>query len=475
MESKSRRKDEELKKQIAPSISIVKLFDSWKEFQITSTYETINGLRIKIKKVNREFKFEAGELNTATEMQKHQGIGYGFFKEFSINNEETQIYLPWGVEQLKMSLGENMIIQGSIWHIESKLDKEDRRFHRLIIPIRYSPENQLHRFIESSSFRVGKSWRPRGLIRIQLSGTNFDFFNYSIEDQDFIFVDCLDLITYSEFEIFIGSIIYTFGFISGNLFRNELFILQSISQSFEEVCGYQFRRIEDNIESNMSIVPFKVMEGLDIKERHKTGKLSESTFCSIVSKAHDHPGLLRTIKIISQSNILPLELRTAAYSVALETIRNVVIEANQDKANPFKEKQFARKIVKQIRKIIDPISEGKFNNKETIIKRVQNLNQVGNTESFKKAFELLEMELTVNDEFCISKRNDFLHGRIPFMDEEEGQKNDELKHIADKLHFLVSCLIFKYAGFSGYVLNKSKLYSALKSKKKIEEPLIRKI
>ena len=83
------------------------------------------------------------------------------------------------------------------------------------------------------------------------------------------------------------------------------------------------------------------------------------------------------------------------------------------------------------------------------------------------------MELTGNDEEALLKRNDFLHGRIPFEDEDESKKDQELRYITYKLHFLVSILILKYAGFEGFVKNNPRFSALTIGNKLINEPFFR--
>lgn len=105
---------------------------------------------------------------------------------------------------------------------------------------------------------------------------------------------------------------------------------------------------------------------------------------------------------------------------------------------------------------------------------LENLNMAGNNDSFKLAFKLVDFKLTKEDEKCISMRNRFLHGNIPFENESEQQKKRELLSIALNAHLLTCSLIFKYAGYNGVVINFLK-YWDLVNKIPNEATLFRKI
>jgi hypothetical protein len=212
-------------------------------------------------------------------------------------------------------------------------------------------------------------------------------------------------------------------------------------------------------------------EGASLLEK---GHISKEVFSNMTTKARNDNRFLRALKIITEGNEYPLEIRASAYSVALETIKNIIIEENEEKINPFKEKAFARITIKQLQAIINPLDEIHFNNKGAILNKLEQLNQVTNTDSFKIAFSICNFVLTESDEEALVKRNDFLHGRIPFEDETETWLNKELKFITYKLHFLVTALIMKYCGFNGLLKNNPKFFSVFaENNKVIDEPLFR--
>ena len=125
------------------------------------------------------------------------------------------------------------------------------------------------------------------------------------------------------------------------------------------------------------------------------------------------------------------------------------------------------------KKQVEEIGDSKFNYKERVIGKINQLNDSGSNEGFILSFELMGLAINSEDEICIKKRNRFLHGSMPF--ETEGKKNIEIKQIALRIHSLVCSLILKYAGCTGYVKNNLKYFELINSKNKLNEPLFKKL
>lgn len=299
-------------------------------------------------------------------------------------------------------------------------------------------------------------------------------FDYDENDQHFLFIDSMTPLKYDEFEKSIGAIFYSLGAITGEVIRDEMYILQSSNNDFKLITGFQFRRIEDSLSSGMEVVSPNLIWEIT-KVNNSKGYINLEVFSNFVTKAFEDKRFLRALKIISEANEYPLEIRASAYSVALETVKNIVLEEHSEKINPFKDKKVASKAIKSLKEVIIPIDISYFNSKETILNKLEQINQVTNKDSFKIAFSLCEFSLTDIDELALLKRNDFLHGRIPFEDEEGVKQNHELKFITYKLHFLVTTLILKYCKFDGLIKNNPKFFSVFaEDNKEIDEPLFRK-
>lgn len=277
------------------------------------------------------------------------------------------------------------------------------------------------------------------------------FYDYDLDKQGLIFIECNHLIEYAVFEKLLEAVIYSFALISGSLVRNELTILKFSNKDFTKLRGFQFRKIEDSVISTIEIINPRIHK--EFEKLSKTIYFPLNIFSKLTELCYNNKRLLRAIRIITQARDQPVEIEAASIFVALETVKQIIIEENIEKISPFKNSTFAKETIDSLKEHISSIPETKFNDKASVLRKLENLNMVGNNDSFKIAFKLVGFELTKDDEKCISMRNRFLHGNIPFENEPEQQKRKELLSITLNAHLLTCSLIFKYAGYNGAVMN----------------------
>jgi hypothetical protein len=225
----------------------------------------------------------------------------------------------------------------------------------------------------------------------------------------------------------------------------------------------------------LALVDPRTVGELYKSEHEKATRIKPIIFSNLVTKAIQEEGLFRAMKIIAEANNFPSEIRASAYSVALETIRNLIIEDNKEKVAPIKNHAVAKELKRKFKELVDGLDETDFSNREALYKRINDFNQLPNKDSFKAAFELVGLVLTEEDLKCIESRNAFLHGRMPIEQLENAES--EIKYFTQKLHFLASALILKYCGYSGWMLNSHKYLELFDSNytKRVDEPTFRKI
>ena len=255
--------------------------------------------------------------------------------------------------------------------------------------------------------------------------------------------------------------------------RGSSLIIQSNRSDYREIQGFKFNKLQDSINSALELI--NPDEQRDFLELDHSEHFPKEVFSSLIELCINDKRLFRAIKIITQSRNLPEELSTSAYFVALETVKNIIVEENINKIKPFKNEKLAKQSINKLKNMICEINETEFNDKEAILRKLENLDHLGNNESFFKAFELLNITLTKEDKERIKMRNRFLHGNIPFQDEPEDGKVKQLHIIELKAHFLTCALILKYAGFNGFLKNSLKFLDRIKFDDSIEESLFREI
>lgn len=442
-------------------------------YKIVSNYPTINSIDCDIEKGNRCFKYFGGEILLMGPPAKFQNKSYGYQDPFKLEKEGLKLNAFKGAASITINRGKGFTTNGELWELETE-GFSSQALYRAIIPFPNFNKKPME-FIESQPFKTSSSLRVAGFIPLNIGNKRFGIFDYKINGTDSLIFESYQIIKQNEFENILSTILYCFGLISGCLIRDEFLILNYTDLKDENITGFHLRKIEESINGMPSIDP-QLYRELD-KNKMPPKYLSSDFFANMVSKSISDLRLYRSIKIITESFKYPLEIKASTYSVALETLKNIIIEENGEKINPFKSKSKASKIIQKLKCIINELQDSDFNNKKTVLNKLEQLNQVGNRDSFILAFNLLEIPLNQDDENCINMRNDFLHGRIPYENEikEKEEKDYQLQHIVYKLHLLITSLIFKYCGYTGYMLNNIKLIDLIHFKKNIKEPLFRKI
>ena len=122
-------------------------------------------------------------------------------------------------------------------------------------------------------------------------------------------------------------------------------------------------------------------------------------------------------------------------------------------------------------KLVDSYSD-KINS-EGILKIKRRINEINrpiikehltNNQKLTLPFEQVKVELSIDDIKAIEHRNDLLHGDILMTGKElksESDINNYMGYISGKLFTLISALILKYVGYSGYIINHAKFYEDL--------------
>lgn len=445
---------------LSDTFSFLKRINAKRSFRIVSSFPNINGIKCEIEKDARCFKFRGDQLNLDVSPVKYQDENYGFGDAFAlVNDAHERIEIKKGVGKASLKLAQGFASEGEFWEIESNFT-EDQICQRAIVPFAGFHKAPVE-FIKSGSFKIGDSLRVAGFVSVNISAHSVGIYDYDFEKNRYLFIDCYSAINQAEFQNLIASITYSYALISGCLLRDEIFILQSKTSAFEVITGYQFSRLEESRQGVSAIDPKMAKE---FYKAQTTSYMPVENFQTLIQTSFDDVRFLRAIKIITESFGYPSEIRTATYSVALETLKNIILENNQDRINPFKNKTDAKRIIKDLKSIVNSNDDSLFNNKNAVLTKLEHLNQVTNSDGFILAFKLLGIELSTEDEECIGMRNDFLHGRIPFQNERE-YNDEELNRTVFKFHYLVTSLIFKMIGYRGFLVNNLKMIDVLRYKR----------
>jgi DNA polymerase III epsilon subunit-like protein len=147
-------------------------------------------------------------------------------------------------------------------------------------------------------------------------------------------------------------------------------------------------------------------------------------------------------------------LRAGIYSIALETLTNIIYEENKEKINPISDKKLAKLIRGKFSEVVKEYDEFISEYGMKIIEsKINDINKPTNSKKLSMPFELYRIKLNKDDIEILNHRNKFLHGTSPFGEEELKEKEYEIKFIIARLHYMINSLMLKYIGYSGHIIN----------------------
>jgi hypothetical protein len=425
---------------------------------LRSSYISLEGITATLGKADRHFSLAISGLKTYQGMDQDFEDSYGLFKPFKFEKNGVVFDNPKGAANVLFNLN-GLSANCKLQQLESNIGYDARQYYRLMLPRVYNNNKDPYEFISSERLETDTGVvGGAGLINFTVNCQDFELFNCDEDEAWYLALDNVTPITFEVFKQTVNAVLFSLGFITGELHRNEMIILQSANADFQTINGCYYEQMKDTVSSGMEVVSPSLWE-IKSQRRPTESYLDRQSFGNLVTLALNDQRLLRALQIITEGNAYPFEIRASVYSVALETIKNIIMEENQEKINPFKSREFAKKTVKDLVAHVRQLDDEAFNSKQAVINKLEHLNQVTNKDSFLAAFLVYNFQLSQSDKNALNSRNDFLHGRIPF---EGGEDADlQLKIITYKMHYLVSILILKYVGFRGWIRNTPLFFAAL--------------
>ncbi|HRP37374.1 MAG TPA: hypothetical protein PLS50_06225, partial [Candidatus Dojkabacteria bacterium] len=143
-------------------------------------------------------------------------------------------------------------------------------------------------------------------------------------------------------------------------------------------------------------------------------KLSASEFSLLCQKTFANSDFDTCLILILESCASSLAVMPGGLAICLESISDIIIKDKSKSIKPIKDKELAKKIIDECIEVINSHKrELDLNGVETLIKKLQQLNQPTNKDRLRTPFEILGIELLPEDIKVLQARNDLLHGRFP--------------------------------------------------------------
>lgn len=189
-----------------------------------------------------------------------------------------------------------------------------------------------------------------------------------------------------------------------------------------------------------------------VDDDHKKLELTTEQINALIQLFIKNEEFARAAKLLIDASAIDGTSRGVLAVVALETIANQLVQKGSA-AKVITDKEIASQLNyelnKGLKKIKEKVAAEDYKKLES---KVNSVNNLPNAVKLESVFEQLSIELDEEEQYCISCRNQFLHGRLP--------KNKKLYFLTEhelvfmvshRLIMLTAMLLLKKVGYSGMV------------------------
>lgn len=271
------------------------------------------------------------------------------------------------------------------------------------------------------------------------------------------------------------------GIITGTAYFDETYVLVGESLEFDSFKAVSYYSLRETVHSqyvtfstNMYWVEMLLKQGKhngyalnmirDEKGAVKSGLvdwLHEETYGQIIYNMYQYPEFARAAIILIDGTDKALDYQAAMYAVALETLCTKLKDIYKMKFDGIiKDKGTWTRIRKPVTKSFVEAC-GRYSIDKAIIdkisQKIPKLNDISNADKFKLVIERLGLKTLASDNEAISQRNNLLHGELVEKTSEDSTDFDDMYYYSLVLHRLCSAILFKFAGYQGYLVNNAVL------------------
>lgn len=464
-------------------ITFINDFEIPKKGVFRKSKSSLDGINeVELSSLKNEFKVEF-DFNKYSRKSKNLGIGDVIKKVNFDSNEKTIIFNSVFIGRFS-----NQSLEGSINELHSKgFSKSKKQYFKFVIP--NSKSLDIH--FQIDHIVIENDYGIRSSVATKINLMEEEIFIMEEKDENknkYIIIESRKKQTYEEFSNKTFAIRIALGYVSGYFAGNKGYFFSYSNAKMENHNDFYFTSLRDEIKTLMNPIntnPFSWLNDYrKIAEKYYKLKifrpLTISEFSILCNKLITNDEFTATILLIIESTKASLIFRPSGYSIALETLSDIIIGAGKEKIAPINSKQDFKDLKKDLIEVLNKHStKESFIDVNTLKVRIENINQITNLESLKKPFTILGITLLDEDLKVIKSRNDFLHGRVPDFKKQGANRSIELKdydlyYASLRLYTLLNVLIFKMIGFDNYVLNFPKIYEK-NTKFKVKENYYRKV
>jgi hypothetical protein len=354
----------DFEKRVYWSINSIDSFHKERAYRIINNEFTINNSITTITKEENEgfvCKIFLEKLHDHTFNQNIER--FGIFEPIIFESTGVKYFAcKKSAHSINLTLSSPQVITLILSNFQSGFTSDfNNKIQRLIIPVEKEPTFDI---IDFNSVKVNDCITYCGLIKISIEGFNYHLYKYKNEDtgKKYLIIDGQEKNLFQDFKKNCNSIITAFGFLSGNLYQDEYYYQTFKGDDFELVENILYEKKEKSALTEHSLFnPFRFREYLEAfgnKEQLKNtpSRMSTSVFSNLCHIVKTNETYARCCQLIIEGNqSKQILLRAGIYSIALETLTNIIYEENEEKINPITDKKLAKLICVYIQKSIDPL------------------------------------------------------------------------------------------------------------------------
>jgi len=305
-------------------------------------------------------------------------------------------------------------------------------------------------------------------IRIAVNEKTYDIVQVKSHGKAYYIIENQSPENFEEFEETCFAIRQAMGFLIGYMPGGEEYVFCDNKLSYSSYTRPALHSLFYPVNSNSYS---KLIHKKDEAEKYfgKLNKIPASVFSQLATLIRESDELSATIILLLEAaSVRSLLLIPAVFSVVIESLSKQIGVPSHGSVKPVNDPKLEASIVSDILGVIDSYQPQLDENALlTVKRRVPGItrpvvmHRLTNNEKLTAPFGYLCITLTLADITAIEHRNDLLHGNVLLQDgspASDSEINAYMAFIAGKLYTLISKLLLKYVGYSGYVINYAKFY-----------------
>lgn len=379
------------------------------------------------------------------------------------------------VDVRDMKVGEDGVFSNtlcSIRYLKNNIFSSDFTSQfRCFIPT--SPSNlNTYRFqLETIRYSDSEKMYSAQCVRINIEDLQLDVLQIKQKNEGCYVIEAFQDMAFDDFANYCYAIQQALGFVMGYMPGGEIFYFANNKDYYYT---NHVRPAMTSLYYPIHTNPYHFIQFQKTSAENYLNKLnvmSAKCFSKLVSLIYSNERFSSVVTMMIESeSIRSLLLIPSIYAIILESLSKIVCIQIVEGKNPIKKKEVFQKILKKMEEVIDSYST-EFRSDDDILKLrrrlselnkpIKNMKQLSNTEKLIQPFEQLAIDLTPEDIAMIEHRNDLLHGNTHLADSTRTETcdiNNYMMYASGKLYTLISSLILKYVGYSGYIINHAKAY-----------------